>query len=251
MTPSAPDSALVRFSTDALPERDRAALCREVYARELIGVDMAPPPARPFRADATIRRLPGVGTICCTMSACDFQRPPALTADSGDNVILIMNRLGLVSASQLGREAELRPGEAIALTTADPCATRQTDIRGGAVVIPRAALLPLVRTADIVMRPVPRVSEPLRLLLGYLEMLHACQVPAANGLGESIGRHLLDLCALALGANRDAAAFASAGGIRAARLVAIRRDIEARLRSSADVHPGDLSVAFPPQFPVR
>jgi len=82
---------------------------------------------------------------------------------------------------------------------------------------------------DALLRPIPRDNEALRLLLGYGRLLQTNRGPTSPGLLRIAAKHVRDLVAVALGATGDAAACAERGGVRAARLHAIKADIIARL----------------------
>jgi AraC-like DNA-binding protein len=85
------------------------------------------------------------------------------------------------------------------------------------------------------MRPIPRGAGALNLLANYAGALIDDPAIATPELRQLVVTQLCDLVAVAIGATRDAAAVAEGRGIRAARLRAIKSDIEAHL---AD---GDLS----------
>ena len=51
---------LLRFSTDALPERDRLAIWREVFGRYVVKVEIEPLGTDGFSQSATLRNLPGL-----------------------------------------------------------------------------------------------------------------------------------------------------------------------------------------------
>jgi transcriptional regulator GlxA family with amidase domain len=80
---------------------------------------------------------------------------------------------------------------------------------------------------DAAARPIPRETEVLRLLAGYLETLRQEAGIAAPSLGKLVATHLQDLLALAIGATRDGRQMAMARGVRAARLKAIKADFVA------------------------
>jgi AraC-like DNA-binding protein len=91
---------------------------------------------------------------------------------------------------------------------------------------PIAAMVPNVE--DHLCRPLRRDIEALRLLARYGEALmeDTCPTPEMQRL---VTTHVHDLVALALGAGRDAAQAAAARGGQAARLRAIKADIEDNL----------------------
>ncbi len=74
--------------------------------------------------------------------------------------------------------------------------------------------------------------EAVRLLTGYARLL-TDEAALSMDLRRLVGSHVCDLVALALGATRDAAEVARLGGLRAARLQAIKSDIVERANQPA------------------
>ena len=66
-------------------------------------------------------------------------------------------------------------------------------------------------------------NEALQLLTGYVRLLDGTLT--TSEVRRSFVGHLYELAALAIGASRDAAETAKNGGVRAARLHAIKADI--------------------------
>jgi AraC-like DNA-binding protein len=140
--------------------------------------------------------------------------------------------------SQRAQEIVLHRGDATLLSAAEavsiacPSPTRFVHVQ-----LPRKALALLVPGFDdAIMRPIPRDSRPLQLLAGYARMVGADQSMTSPDFSRLVATHLHDLVAASLGAARDAA-LVDEGGIRTARLHAIKADITERLADH------DLSVA--------
>jgi hypothetical protein len=174
------DSAQLRFSTEALPERERIAAFRELYGRKMLRLEMEPQSDTPFHADFALRVLPGVGIVSAASSLVRVGRTRELLADSDDNLILqIASSAGV--ASQLGREVAVGPGDAVLLSAADiGHFTYASAPEILAVSLPRAALAPLLRDSGAALvRPIPAQSQALRLLLRYLRMVQ--DMPALAG----------------------------------------------------------------------
>jgi hypothetical protein len=96
------------------------------------------------------------------------------------------------------------------------------------VTIPEATLKALVpHPEDLAGRPV-QPGPAVRLLKGYLRSLAGLKEPLPPDLAQSIGVHLLDLVAAALGPTVDAAEIVADRGIKAARMREIRAKIERR-----------------------
>ena len=85
--------------------------------------------------------------------------------------------------------------------------------------------------------PIPRGTGMLSLLRNYVDALFDDPVLAMPEMRQLIVAQLCDLVAVTLGATRDATAVAEGRGIRAARLRAIKSDIEAHL-ADGDLSPG-------------
>jgi AraC-like DNA-binding protein len=229
-----------RFSTDDLPERDRAAIWRELCGRRVMRLEMDMLPGAAFHADIMVRTLPGLVTVTGTMCGIRQRRTRELLADSNDDLLLVMIRSGTGIATQFGRELMLSAGEAVLMTSAEigaftsPAAGAQTVV----LRMGRAALGELVGAVeDALMSPIPRGSEALQLLTNYVGVLNKSYALAAAELRHLTVAHVHDLVASTLGATAEAAALAEGRGIRAARLQAMKADIIARLG-----HP-DFTVA--------
>jgi AraC-like DNA-binding protein len=224
------ESAQLRFSTDALPERERIAAFRELYGRKMLRLEIEPQSDTPFHADFALRVLPGVGIVSSASSLLRVGRTRELLADSDDNLILQIASTGGV-ASQLGREVDVGPGDAVLLSAADiGHFTYASAPEILAVSLPRAALTPLLRDFDAALvRSIPAQSEALRLLVRYLGMLQDMPALAGAELQHLAVAHVCDLLAVALGATGEAAQAAEARGVRAARLHAIKADVLANL----------------------
>jgi AraC-like DNA-binding protein len=80
---------------------------------------------------------------------------------------------------------------------------------------------------DASTRVVPRHREALRLLRAYLATLHDHADVTDPDLWRLVATHICDLVALAIGATRDGAEVARLRGVRAARLKAIKTDLNA------------------------
>jgi AraC-like DNA-binding protein len=96
--------------------------------------------------------------------------------------------------------------------------------------LPRAAIGRLIPNADdAVMRPIPSDSAALRLLIKYAGILQDTVGPLQVELQRSIADHIYDLVVLTVGGTRDAIEVAKGRGIPAARLNAIKSDVERNL----------------------
>ncbi len=219
----------VAFSSHSLPPAERAALLREVYARSMIGCDLAPvgEGALEIEFDALVLNGAGVGG----------GRYAPMTAQRGTEH---MTGEGIMLSASAGRfgvsvgGAEMLAGGEGAVT-AMPMHRPSRWLYPGAqavasVWIGREALADVAPGLDL---DTPRVLAPgtpaLALLMAYAQLLR--DTPPQGAAAALAGAHLADLAALALGHRAGPAAG------RAARLAAIRRDMAARFRDP------DLGVA--------
>lgn len=226
-----PGASLLSFSTEDIPDRDRLPLWREVFARSVVKVDLTPLGDSPFRSESRVRLLPGVTIRRSQATAAEVVRTRPLVADGDDNWVFTIIRSGRMEAGQGGREVLLDGGGAYLWTNERTGFARNpTPMDLVTIAFPRAALASSVADIDrALMNLVPASNEALRLLVGYAAVLQDPSVGLGPELGALGASHVRDLAALALGATRDAAHGAAQGGLRAARLVAIKAHIAARL----------------------
>jgi AraC-like DNA-binding protein len=239
MPPGPSASGPIRFSLNGVPERERPGVFREFFGRSVARVDVEPLGDVPFEADLTLQALPGLLVASGRLHGLRNRRTRAMAADGVDDFGLMVNLGGPYLVSQGEEELRLGEGEATLVSCADPVTL--THYPPGHVLglrIPRARLAPLVtRAEDCFLRRIPRGSEALALLTGYIRIASDAQTLASRRLQHLTVSHIHELAAVAIGATRDAAEMARDGGVRAARLHAIRLDI------SANLCRGDLSVA--------
>jgi len=128
-------------------------------------------------------------------------------------------------------ETTLRDGDAMLLSySAGRTINRPALVDHRVIRLPRASLCPLVHEIDdAVLRPIPRGTGMLNLLRSYADALFDDPMLAARDVRQLLVTQLCDLVAVTIGASKDVAAVAEGRGIRAARLRAIKTDIEANL----------------------
>lgn len=217
----------VRFSYGDLPERDRAAIWWEIVGRKVFRAECQPLAEGPFEAEITQRALPGLGLVSVKSSGQSFIRTRELVAEGNGSFLLSITGAGTVITAQRGREVTAGEGDATLISYADRLKlVRPTAGTSRSLLLPYATLAPLVSNIeDAVIRPIPRQTEGLRLLIGYLDLLEQDDLLASAESRQLVVSHVHDLVALTVGATRDAAAFAEGRGLRAARLHAIKTDI--------------------------
>jgi AraC-like DNA-binding protein len=222
-----PVGAYVHFSTGKLPRRERVPFWREAFGRHVVRLDIEPLSEAEFDAEGSVLSLPGLRVHWASYSAATrILRPRELISGGDDNVALLIDPAGTVVFSQAGSEVALERGGAVAILQKEPAIMRFASARYMAVMAPLKALQPFTRSLeDRAGLHVPRATDALRLLLGYVDLLRKEQSVAKPEVAALAVAHVYDLMALALGATRDGAALAAARGVKAARLKAIKSHI--------------------------
>jgi AraC-like DNA-binding protein len=220
---------LVRFSSADLPERNRAARYRDllnsVLKLEIEGLD-----GEPLEIDARLRRLPGMVVAATSMSALAMHHTPAHAADGNDDLVLSIPLVGRAGYRQRrSDDVIVDPGTAYLLLNDEASTIRNGRMARLSLALPRAELLPRVRKLDAVLgMPIP-ATPALRHLVDYVLALTRDIGDLSPELERLAANHVIDLAALALGATQSASEEGRLGGLRAARLAALKQDIAARV----------------------
>jgi AraC-like DNA-binding protein len=205
------------FSTDWLPERDRLDFFKGEVAR-FLGVDVEPLDERPRHVMQAIQAGPIVFSEAW-ISTMRFTRRPDHLKDQDEGFALLLMVGGCQHLTHNGQELALRPGDATLIHNGRPGVGFWP--KGGATVAVRVdgtALRALVRHPEQMAGVLVDRSQPgLALLKGYLKAFTLVRETLSPDLAQSFGHHVVDLVAAVLGATRDGAAQAEAGGVRAAR----------------------------------
>lgn len=214
----------VRFASDELPARDRLPAWRDFYGPRVNGADVQPAPGALFRADVTLRALPGFGLTATQSSPARYARTRRFLADGRDYFGLHLSFAG-DACGQRGREIACGPRAAVLMNVAEAgWIVSSRAMRFWGLWFHRDELAPRVAGLDDrVLQPIASDTEPMRYLIGYVRYLEEQQTLADPALARIAAVHLRDLFVLALGATRDATVLAEGRGLRAARLVAIKR----------------------------
>ncbi len=227
----------LQFSTDDFREHERIDAWREVFGRTLLKLDIVPHNRESFRARASILRAPRYGVLRASTSHAD-QGNSSRSLISNDNVSFVRVLSIRSRASQVGRSADLHPGDGVLFSHSDVGGLAFSgECRYVALALPRAALAPLVPDLGAhFARRVPAETPALRRLFRYLKLAQEDRDAGDPSLDHAFADHAGDLVALALGGTRDGAAMARSRGAVAARLRVMQDDV----RRSA--HRPDLSI---------
>jgi AraC-like DNA-binding protein len=242
MSSGVPDFTPMRFSTDALPERERLPFWREQVGRKFWNIDIEPLSDGPFASEVSLRACPGFRAMACLSSPARKQRTRALVAEGDDSITLPINFTGRMTVTQRGHEVSFGAGDTVLVLHTEPAVMVHSQVDAIGLVVPRTALSPLVTNVeDLAMRVIPDGNEALRLLKSYLRTMLEGAPLATPELRHLAVTHIHDLVAMAIGASRDGAALAGQRGMRAARLAAIKSDILDHLGDS-DLTIGTLAA---------
>jgi AraC-like DNA-binding protein len=217
------------FTTDDLPERDRIAIWREEFGRWDARLEFEPL-SQSFHAEFAVRELSGVRLMTSSHSPMRVSRTPQMLTDGNDDLVLVVSAGGQ-AVSHLGREFEIKAGDAMLSSNADtgtyvlPSAESKCRL----LVLSRERLRPLLSDFDsVVARLLPANAPAMTLLRGYIEVLDETAALESE-LQHLVVAHIYDLAAGALGATDDAADAAKGRGLRAARLQAVKHYVTRNL----------------------
>lgn len=216
------------FSTEALAPRDRfPAFCEEIMRRQ-VALDAIKRKELPFDAVIAASNAGQVDITRVATSQASYVRTPALMRDGSDDLFAVLCLEGSMQSTQGADQARIGPGEGIICDSAEIGGLQmETTTRYWAIRTSRASLTSLLppgyRFGGAVLN---RNGLALRLLSQYLDALY--QADASGRDRAVMGGHMIDLIAMALGADSAVRQGAESPGLRAARLEALLRAIDAR-----------------------
>jgi AraC-like DNA-binding protein len=223
--------ASVHLSTSSLPERDRLGIWLELYGHKLFNLEIDPFGKDPFRAEVTLRSLPGISLSAGSRSDAHYRIRGRHLKNATDMVMLIAVLAGRGHSAQRNREALTLPGQAVMMLTSEPAT--HTLVEAGrylSLYMPRASLAALAPGFERhLVRSIDAGRGALRLLVDYMRMIGGAGTLDSPGLRHSLATHVQDLLALTLSDEGDAVEIARGRGLRAARLQAVMADIAANL----------------------
>jgi AraC-like DNA-binding protein len=217
----------LHFDTDDLPERDRFAVFCEEIMRRYGAMDVVKRDDGVFRATIETRQA-GVVTVGSRFSTpSEYIRTRRGLCDGNDSVVVIMCRSGKDLFTHPDLEQEFGPGDAI-LADLGYASSHHLIVptQFSSIVVPRPVIAKCVphrkRFAGL---KLDRNDIARRLLFGYIGGTLRVPLETGSRAAELYGEHLVDLVALAIGAEGEAREIAEQRGARAARLAAIQRMI--------------------------
>jgi AraC-like DNA-binding protein len=221
---------MLRISAADVPEHRRPHLLREVFEPLGVRYDAEPLAGIPVEIDLTLQGLPGLQLFSGRMQGARYRRTRQST-DPTDDVCLMVNPTGQHAIAQRGREIVLDAGEAALVSLTDTLESTNGP-PGDFLVLrcPKAQLAGSLSVGqDRFLRRIPHDTPALRLLTKYIGFARQEDAVGNPHLQRVVVSHFYELMAVAIGATRDATEAAQAGGMRAARLYAIKQEITAKL----------------------
>jgi AraC-like DNA-binding protein len=187
-----------------------------------------------FQSETTIGLLPGLMTGQTMHSTCTAVRTRALAVETGDNVLVHVPMSGAFSMYQQGGNTVIcQPGSIYLDPNEAPGIAEFRGERNDVfyLSIPRAFLVAAGTSLDGALREIVPITPQWRLLLRYARSLHEELPVLSAGEIATCSGHVHDLMIMAMGAAREAEEVAKGRGVRAARLKAIKADIDDNLVS--------------------
>lgn len=200
-------------------------------------VDFVPDDPTSFRSETTIGILQNLVLGYGRHSASTAFRTPTHASEVDDNVMFHIPLSGSCSIEQRGGErTELKSGLVYADPSAVPGVIRfhGEPTEGFYVSVPRVHLSPATLGLNAMLRGTAPLTPQWRLFFSYARSLHEELAELAPVEAAQCATHVQDLALMALGATREAAEVAAGRGVRAARLKAIKADVE-RLLTAPDL----------------
>jgi len=178
---------------------DPIRVWREQYARRHLNIDFEPLSDAPFHASFE-PIVEGLRTVRAAFSPGVTFRDQDLVKDGDDAFGLVISQSRDLDITHQRRDLRVGHGDA---TLMQVCATGRVGSRQNfgyiGVMIPQPEFAARgARPADAVMQRLPRRSEVLRLLRGYLRSLERSRFSGSAEGRETVRGHLIDLVALAL-----------------------------------------------------
>jgi AraC-like DNA-binding protein len=227
------------FSTRGVPEQSRQDLLHGLSEQGLL-------PVTPLRGcvpqvDLVKWRLPGISVLSGTFAGVRQGGRCVSSGDAGlagadDDLFFGINVAGGSLARQCGRDVVIGTGDAVA---ADPDAGVFTILRPehcrmiGLRVTRRAMPPEILGERQSPLRLVPGRTPALQLLTRYMRSVLQGPAPASAQLADAVTTHVTDLIQLSLSAAEPESLPSRDQSVRAARMSAIKADIERSLTDSA------------------
>jgi AraC-like DNA-binding protein len=221
------------FSTGGLPDDKRfSAYCDEIN-KWSCGLEFRVEDNASFQADFSFRRAGATGFMVHTSTAMGSARTSRLIRDGDDSLLVMMLLSGRAQQIQSDSENILQAGDAIICDSAYPGEFNIIDQSSFAMMkFPRSKLsLRLPGRRGFAAARLDQDIAARRLLFGYLTGTHDVDLNGSVYATQLHEDHMIDVVALALGAEGEIGLPNRRPGAKTVRLAAIMREIE---QSAAD-----------------
>lgn len=225
------DLISLTLSSRSFAPQDRNEAFHEIFGRQVLKLEIDPLHDQPIDLEMKLKILPGLAIAKGNVSPVICRHTSALIEN--DDPVIAFVESGSVCFKQNGHETIAHAGDAILTTgglvgTAEHTTGRMINCR-----VSKSLISPLVSNFDADIGKLINKNNPaIPFFLSYLNILNAHQTMDAR-MRRTVVTHMLDLAALIIGANGDAAEAAKNRGIRAARLLNIKTTIMADLSNPA------------------
>ena len=216
------------FSTEAVPVRDRFPMYLEEILRRYNRIDLTTPDPTRFRATLELRLVGSIGVAYGANVAFDCTRTPDRVRDGDDALCLMLLESG--SAYQSPRDRIQRPGDTVICDNAYPtCYNFIADSAAWYIRMPRQKLATLLpRNTSFSGASLDNNPAVRGLLFGYLKNTFNIDLRNSEQAVRLQEDHIIDLVALALGADGDTRHLVEQRGVRAVRQSAVLQAIADR-----------------------
>lgn len=226
--------SVVSLSASDFDPEVRVAAFQDAVA-SMCKLEITPQDPATFQSETTIGILSGLKTGQTMHSTCTAVRTRALAAETGDNILVHVPLSGGFSMYQQGgNTVACQPGSIYLDPNEMPGIAEFRGVRNDVfyLSIPRAFLVSAGTNLDGALREILPITPQWRLLLRYARSLHEELPLLSEREIATCSSHVHDLMIMAMGAMREAEEAANGRGVRAARLKAIKADIDDNLVSS-------------------
>ncbi len=218
---------VLRVTTGVLSGPDGLESFRETFGRNILGIEMEPLEDHHLNIDMLLYAFQDFAIASGCVSQMRNFHPAALIKD--DDIILTVVS-GQGELTQYGRVAPLAAGDAV--LTANGAVANFAHYTSANVLnlrLNRSMLAAHVADVDaMIAKPIPRNSDILKLIIGYTSALKDQRITPSAVQGV-FSAHIHELVAMLVGGADTSVN--GAQGIRAARLVAIKRYISDNIQN--------------------
>ncbi|HTV71012.1 MAG TPA: helix-turn-helix transcriptional regulator [Rhizobiaceae bacterium] len=217
-----------RFSTEAIPARERLAAIHDFVGRHVAGRQFSLTGGA-ARIELAVLDLPGAMIGHAHYSPITGTRTRAMLADGRDDFLFATHNADHKISTNGGPALVVKAGELIAVSEAASSEFTLSEVRARVVALSRARLAGLLPQVERkAAHHVPAGASSLALFSGYADLLHATP-PENDKAKHAASVHLHELAALVLDGFAGGETERSERSIRAARLELVKKEMLARL----------------------